>query len=283
MIDLHTHSSYSDGTQTPAELMAAARDAGISTLGLTDHDTIAGWAAAAAAVAGTGVNLVRGMEVTAHYNDAGTPLSVHMLAYLFDPQAPELAAHRENLRTSRITRAQHIVARLAEDLPISWQDVVEIAGPDAVVGRPHIADALVVAGIVDSREQAFANYLSPRGKYYVRNYSPDVFDVIAWINAAGGRAVFAHPAAVKRGKTVPLQALDAMAEVGLFGVEVHHRDNPESLRGQLAEKAEQLGLCQFGSSDYHGAGKPNRLGEHTTDSETLKLLAQGAFLEVIHP
>lgn len=283
MIDLHTHSSYSDGTQTPAELMAAARDAGISTLGLTDHDTIAGWAAAAAAVVDSGVSLARGMEVTAHYNDAGTPISVHMLAYLFDPQAPELAAHRENLRTSRITRAQHIVARLAEDLPISWQDVVKIAGPDAVVGRPHIADALVVAGIVDSREQAFANYLSPRGKYYVRNYSPDVFDVIAWINAAGGCAVFAHPAAVKRGKTVPLQALDAMAEAGLFGVEVHHRDNPESLRGQLTEKAEQLGLFQFGSSDYHGAGKPNRLGEHTTDSETLELLAQGAFLEVIHP
>lgn len=283
MIDLHTHSSYSDGTQTPAELMAAARDAGISTLGLTDHDTIAGWAAAAAAVVDSGVSLVRGMEVTAHYNDAGTPISVHMLAYLFDPQAPELAAHRENLRTSRIIRAQHIVARLAEDLPISWQDVVEIAGPDAVVGRPHIADALVVAGIVDSREQAFANYLSPRGKYYVRNYSPDVFDVIAWINAAGGRAVFAHPAAVKRGKIVPLQALDAMAEAGLFGVEVHHRDNPEILRGQLTEKAEQLGLFQFGSSDYHGAGKPNRLGEHTTDSETLELLAQGAFLEVIHP
>lgn len=281
MIDLHTHSSCSDGTQTPTELMASAREAGLSCVGLTDHDTVAGWEEAARAVSDTGVSLVRGMEVTSHYNDAGACVSVHMLAYLFDPTAPALAAHRERLQASRADRARQIVERLSQDFPLSWDDVV--AGEGAVVGRPHIADALIAAGVVSSREEAFADLLHPRGKYYVPNYSPDVFDVISWINDAGGRAVFAHPMAAKRGKTVPLAALDAMAEAGLFGVEVNHRDNPPHLREALASRARVLELFQFGSSDYHGAGKPNRLGENTTDSDTLAALEQGAFLEVVHP
>ena len=281
MIDLHTHSAISDGTQTPTELMASAREAGLICVGLTDHDTVAGWEEAARAVSDTGVSLVRGMEVTSHYNDAGARVSVHMLAYLFDPTAPALAAHRERLLASRADRARQIVERLSEDFPLSWDDVV--AGEGAVVGRPHIADALIAAGVVSSREEAFADLLHPRGKYYVPNYSPDVFDVISWINDAGGRAVFAHPMAAKRGKTVPLSALDTMAEAGLFGVEVNHRDNPPHLREALASRARALELFQFGSSDYHGAGKPNRLGENTTDSDTLAALEQGAFLEVVHP
>lgn len=283
MIDLHTHSARSDGTQSPTELMNSARDAGLTCVGLTDHDTISGWDEAGRAVARTGVSLVRGMEVTSQFHDDGGRVSVHMLAYLFDPSAPKLSAHRQQLQERRADRARQIVDRLAQDFNLTWDAVADVAGEGAVVGRPHIADALIAAGVVASREEAFAQLLHPRGKYYVPNYSPDVFDVISWINAAGGRAVFAHPMAATRGKTVPLKALDEMAEAGLFGVEVDHRDNPLERREELRQRARSLELFQFGSSDYHGAGKPNRLGEHTTDSDTLAALEEGAFLEVIRP
>lgn len=283
MIDLHTHSACSDGTQAPAELMTSAQQAGLSVVGLTDHDTISGWAEAAGAVPQCGVSLVRGMEVTTRFDESGVGISVHMLAYLFDPEAPALKAHREKMASARVDRAQEIVTRMAADLPIRWHDVLAVAGEGATVGRPHIADALAAAGVVKDRQEAFATLLHTTSPYYVPNYAPDVFDVIAWINDAGGRAVFAHPLAIKRGRTVPLGVLEAMAEAGLFGVEVAHRDNPEQLRSQLSCRARGCGLFQFGSSDYHGSGKPNRLGENTTDSDTLVALAQGAFLEVIRP
>ncbi|QOR45009.1 PHP domain-containing protein [Trueperella pecoris] len=283
MIDLHAHSFCSDGTQSPVELMASARQAGLTAVGLTDHDTIAGWDEAADAVPETGVSLVRGMEVTSTFHDADSSISVHMLAYLFDPHSPALAAHRDAFGQSRARRAQETVSRLAEDFPISWEEVAAFAGAAKSVGRPHIADALVARGIVENRSQAFDHLLHSTSKYYVKNYSPDVFDVIEWINDAGGRAVLAHPLAVTRGKTVPLEAIAAMAEAGLFGVEVNHRDNPAQLRAQLSARARSAGLFEFGSSDYHGSGKPNRLGENTTDSETLIALEQGAFLEVVHP
>ncbi|VEI13944.1 PHP domain-containing protein [Trueperella bialowiezensis] len=282
-IDLHAHTTCSDGTDTPRELMEAAARVGLTTVGITDHDTIAGWQEAAAQVSRVGVSLVRGMEMTTRYHDGDTAISVHMLAYLFDPDNLTLTQHRENMLGAREERAREIVRRLARDVPISWDDVVAAAGSEGVIGRPHIADALVARGVVADRNQAFDALLHPRHKYYVPTYAPDTLEAIGWINDAGGRAVVAHPLARSRGKVVPLSALDAMKEAGLFGVEIWHRDNPDERREELCAVARRLELFPFGASDYHGRGKPNRLGEHTTAPETLTALAHGAFLEVLTP
>lgn len=283
MIDLHTHTNCSDGTDSPAQLMAKAKLAGLDVVGLTDHDTIAGWKEAAAHVESTGVSLVRGMEMTTRYNDAGRSMSVHMLAYLFDPEAGQLAEHRRKMSGARKERAREIVARLAEDFSIDWDDVVAVKEVGAPAGRPHIADALVNRGIVADREEAFVQLLHPDNKYYVPQYAPDVFEAIEWIVDAGGKAVFAHPLALSRGRILPAEAVDQMAEAGLFGVEVDHRDNPRERRGEIVATASRLGLFQFGTSDYHGEGKPNRLGENTTQPDTLEALTQGSYLEVLHP
>lgn len=284
MIDLHAHTHCSDGTDTPTELLHEAAVAGLTTVGITDHDTIAGWEEAAVAVPASGVSLVRGMEVTSRYTTpGGRGISVHMLAYLFDPDARALAKHRATMSSSREARAREIVDRLSADVDISWADVEAVLEDGAPAGRPHIADALVARGVVPDRTAAFDTLLHPRHPYYVPQYAPDVFDVIEWINDAGGRAVFAHPRAYTRGSVVPPKALAEFAQAGLFGVEIWHRDNPESQRAALAAQAESLGLFPFGASDYHGNGKPNRLGEHTTAPHTLEALAHGAFLEVVTP
>ena len=283
MIDLHTHTYCSDGTDSPAQLMDAAASQGLSAVGVTDHDTIEGWAEAAGAVERTGVRLVRGMEMTTKFFDESQSASVHMLAYLFDPDSPALAEHRRKMVSTRENRAREIVDRLTADFPISWDDVVAVMEPGASVGRPHIADALVKRGIIPDRSSAFTDLLSPRNKYYVPQYAPNSLEAIEWICDAGGKAVFAHPLAETRGTVIPLEAVDEMAEAGLFGIEVHHRDNPPQRRDEISATAERLGLFQFGSSDYHGEGKPNRLAEHTTAPATFDALAHGAFLEVLNP
>lgn len=284
MIDLHTHTYRSDGTDSPAGLMEAAKREGLSAVGITDHDTIEGWAEAAGAVARTGVRLVRGMEMTTRWvGEDGRSTSVHMLAYLFDPDSPALVEHRHNMAASREERVREIVNRLAKDFLIAWDDVVAVREPGAPAGRPHVAAALVNRGIVPNRSAAFVDLLHPRGKYYVPQYAPNVLEAIGWINDAGGKAVFAHPLAVSRGKIVPLHAVDELAEAGLFGIEVDHRDNPLERRAEISATADRLGLFQFGSSDYHGDGKPNRLAEYTTAPDTLNALAHGAYLEVLNP
>ncbi|MFP7696571.1 PHP domain-containing protein [Trueperella sp. LYQ143] len=283
MIDLHTHTSCSDGTDSPRELMYAAREAGVQMVGLTDHDTISGWEEASSAVAATGVALVRGMELSTRFIYRERPLSVHMLAYLFNPDDANMRRHCVRMRNARIDRAKEMVERLARDVDITWEDVQEQAGEHGIIGRPHIADALISRGVVASREEAFERLLHPRHPYYVRQYAPQTCEAIEWIVDAGGRAVCAHPLAGHRGRTVPMWAFDRMREAGLFGVEVNHRDNPETERELLRSYIERLQLFPFGSSDYHGSGKPNVLGEYSTDRATVDALAQGAFLEVLRP
>ncbi|GGC88061.1 metal-dependent phosphoesterase [Tersicoccus solisilvae] len=272
-IDLHTHSSHSDGTGSPAMVAAQAADAGLTAFALTDHDTTAGWRAAGDAAVARGVAFVPGMEITCQ---APGRISVHLLSYLHDPTDPDLLATVEASRASRLTRAERMVDLLAEDYPIDWPTVQRFVAPGSTVGRPHIADALVDAGIVQTRSEAFDRMLHPRAGYYVGHHAPDPAHVVELVRRAGGVPVFAHPLASERGRVVAEDVFDAMVDAGLAGLEVDHRDNPPSSRRWLREYADRHGLLVTGSSDYHGDGKPNRLGEHTTDPAVLAAIEEQA-------
>ncbi|MFG3119742.1 PHP domain-containing protein [Streptomyces sp. NPDC048197] len=261
-IDLHTHSTASDGTDTPAELVRGAAAAGLDVVALTDHDTVAGHAEARAALP-EGLTLVTGAELSCRLDG----VSLHMLAYLFDPEEPELARERELVRDDRVPRARAIIGKLREhDIPVTWEQVARIAG-DGAVGRPHIATALMELGVVDSVNDAFASWLASDGPAYVEKHELDPFDAIRLVKAAGGVTVFAHPLAVKRGRCVPESAIAELAAAGLDGIEVDHMDHDAPTRARLRGLAADLGLLTTGSSDYHGSRKTCSLGDCTTDPE----------------
>lgn len=278
-IDLHTHSSASDGTDAPAEVVADAARAGLDVVALTDHDTTAGWAAAADAVPTAGIALVRGTEVSARARG----ISIHLLSYLQDPTHPALVAELDRTREARLHRAEAIIERLAVDYPITWDDVVAQAAGAVVVGRPHIADALVASGVVPNRDAAFAHLLRADGPYHVPHYAPAGPDAVRAIRAAGGVPVFAHPGADARGRVVADAVFDELAAAGLAGIEVHHRDHGPAQVARLTAIAERLGLLVTGSSDYHGSGKANRLGENLTDPAVLAEIEAQGFVEVVRP
>lgn len=272
LIDLHTHSNASDGTDDPASLMRAAREAGLDVVALTDHDTVRGWAEASAALP-AGLTLVPGAEISC----ALRGVSLHLLAYLFDPRDEALAEEMSLAYDDRVPRAQEIVRLLAEaGYPVAWQDVMDRTEPGATVGRPHIADALVAAGVVADRDAAFADLLHSHSRFYVRHYAADPVRAVRLVRAAGGVPVFAHPAASRRGRTVGDDVIAELAEAGLAGLEVDHRDNAPEDRARLRGLARELGLLVTGSSDYHGEGKPNRLGENTTDPDVFDALVAQA-------
>ncbi|MGG2458556.1 PHP domain-containing protein [Streptomyces sp. RGM 3693] len=262
-IDLHTHSTASDGTDTPAELVRNAAAAGLDVVALTDHDTVGGYAEARAALP-EGLTLVTGAELSCRLDG----VSLHMLAYLFDPDEPELARERELVRDDRVPRARAMVGKLRElGVPVIWEQVARIAG-DGAVGRPHIATALVELGVVGSVSDAFTSeWLANDGRAYVEKHELDPFDAIRLVKAAGGVTVFAHPLAVKRGSCVPESAIAELATAGLDGIEVDHMDHDEPTRARLRSLAADLGLLTTGSSDYHGSRKTCRLGDCTTDPE----------------
>ncbi|ARF78828.1 PHP domain-containing protein [Kitasatospora aureofaciens] len=275
-IDLHAHSNASDGTDSPAELVGAAVVAGLDVVALTDHDTVAGHAEAADAVHalpdGTRLTVVPGAELSCVVDG----ISMHLLAYLFDPEEPEFARERELVRTDRFRRGRAVVERCRElGADISWEQVQRIAGAGSV-GRPHIASALVEAGVVGTVSDAFTpDWLANGGRADVRKHETDPVAAVRLVRAAGGVPVFAHPGAVKRGRTVPDQVIADLAAAGLAALEVDHTDHDEETRRRLRGLAGDLGLLVTGSSDYHGGRKTVRLGEHTTDPEVYEaLLAQ---------
>lgn len=271
-VDLHAHSSASDGTESPAELMRSAAAAGIDVVALTDHDTISGWDEAARSLP-DGLRLVRGAEISCVYDG----ISLHLLAYLFDPSHEELLEEMAMALDDRVPRAKAIVAKLAAaDYPITWDLVLDQIPEGATVGRPHIADTLVAAGVVPDRTAAFDTLLHDGSQFFVGHYYVDAVRAVRLVREAGGVPVFAHPAAVKRGRTVGEEGIRAMAAAGLAGLEVDHRDNPPDSREHLRSLAVELGLLVTGASDYHGSGKPNRLGENTTDPEVLEALVAQA-------
>ncbi|UCR89062.1 PHP domain-containing protein [Mycetocola spongiae] len=278
--DLHTHSSVSDGTQSPRELIFAAAAAGLGTVALTDHDTTAGWHEAAAAVPDAGITLIPGMELSTRHGR----VSVHMLAYLFDPENAALRAETEKIRAARMTRAATIVSNIAADYALDWEDVLAQTRPGTTIGRPHIADALVARGHSVTRSAAFDTILHPRNGYTIPLYAPDPLEAIGLIRAAGGVPVIAHPATGSRGNLIPEEIVVQMIEAGLAGLEVEHRENTVEGKAWLRELAAKYSLIETGSSDYHGAGKPNLLGENSTGiAAVAEIIAQGTGCEPVYP
>jgi predicted metal-dependent phosphoesterase TrpH len=275
-IDLHTHSTASDGTDTPAELVRNAAAAGLDVVALTDHDTVGGYAKATAALYGLRVplTLVTGAELSCRFQ--GIPL--HMLAYLFDPAEPELFRERELVRDGRAPRARAMVAKLQElGVPVTWEQVARIAG-DGSVGRPHIATAMVDLGVIGSVSDAFTSeWLANDGRAYVEKHEFDPFEAVRLVKAAGGVTVFAHPGAHKRGRTVPESVIAELAAAGLDGIEVDHMDHDAPTRARLRVLAGELGLLTTGSSDYHGTRKTCGLGDCTTDPEVYREIARRAW------
>ena len=271
-IDLHTHSSVSDGTETPSQLVRAACAARLGTVALTDHDSTAGWAEASAAARTAGLTLIPGMEFSTRVGFA----SVHLLAYLFDPSNAGIVAETARVRQARLLRAEQMVERIGVDYALTWDDVLAQTTPDATVGRPHIADALVAGGFALTRSEAFAGILHWEAGYYQPHYAPDPLRAITLVRAAGGVPVIAHPATRGAMDVIPEEKLARLAEAGLFGLELEHRENKPEAKARLYALAEKYGLYVTGSSDYHGEGKPNRLGENTTAPEVLeRIIEQG--------
>ncbi|MCH1882623.1 PHP domain-containing protein [Agrococcus sp. ARC_14] len=258
--DLHLHSRESDGTDAPGDVVRAAAAAGLGVVALTDHDTVAGWGEASEVAREVGIGLLPGVEFSSQLG----PASVHVLGYLLDPASEAFTGERERIRHDRIDRAERMVHAIGRDYPLTWQHIEQHSAPGATIGRPHIADALVALGIVPDRSAAFEGILHWQGGYYQPHMAPAPEEAIRIIHDAGGVSVLAHPGS--RGRPVMrMGVLGDLVAAGLGGVEVWHRDNDAPSRRQLLADAERFGLLVTGSSDYHGSGKPNRLGEHTTE------------------
>ncbi len=265
-IDLHTHSDVSDGTDTPGELVAAARDADLDVVALTDHDTFDGLDRAVAAGRELGVDVVRGMELSCARRGA----SVHLLAYGADPAEPALAAELVRIRDGRGDRLPKVLDRLAGlGLPLNEHDVLVQVGDSPSIGRPHIADAMVAAGYVTDRTEAFDRFLADGGPAHVPRYAVDVERAIDLVHGAGGVAVVAHPWGRGRESVLPTEVLSALvAGHGLDGIEVDHQDHDADARARLWRLVDELGVLGTGSSDYHGTGKTDHdLGVNTTRPE----------------
>ncbi|WP_024356380.1 PHP domain-containing protein [Leucobacter chironomi] len=267
--DLHTHSVFSDGTTRPADIAREAAELGLTGFALTDHDTVDGWDEARAAARTAGIEFLPGIEITTKH--AGR--SRHLLGYGIDPAAGELFAALAEVRRSRLARAQEMVRRLSADYAITWESVV--GEEDArTVGRPHIADALVAAGYFADRSTAFAEILHPASPYYLGTHAIDTLEAIRLVRAAGGAAALAHPAAFRQRTPTGAQELRAFAAAGLWGVELDHPENRADWLPPITATAAETGLAAIGSSDYHGAGKPNLLGERSTDPALVQLLRE---------
>lgn len=278
LIDLHTHSNASDGTDSPTELVDKAISRGLDVLALTDHDTVAGWDEAIAALKNhssrSQMRLVLGSEVSCQ-DENGT--SIHMLGLLFDPGYQPLIEEFEKTRENRLTRMARIVARLNEaGIDITLEEVHAQKRGDATLGRPHLADALVARGHVANRDDAFSTLLHNGSKFYINHYSPSPENAIRLIKEAGGVAVIAHPLASRSGRTVKPEIINSLIEAGLDGIEVDHRDHSDAERSELLRIAIENDLVVTGSSDYHGTGKLNRLGEFTTNPDQFEKLESRA-------
>lgn len=272
VIDLHVHSDVSDGTRPPAEVMRRARGNGVDVVALTDHDTTAGWDAAAAALP-DGLTLVPGVELSCLHEGR----SLHMLGYLFDPADPVLAAELARIRDDRVIRARTMVDRLRGlGVDVAWERVRELARGEAV-GRPHIAQAMLEAGAVASHDEAFTpDWIAEGGRAHVGRYALDPERAIALVRAAGGACVLAHPRAGRRGYAFPDELIERLAAAGLTGVETDHPDHAPDDRARLRGLAASLGLVVTGSSDDHGAPTGDRIGAETTDPAAYEALVAAA-------
>ncbi len=271
-IDLHTHSRESDGTNTVAENVALAIDRDLAGIAITDHDTTAGYADAEAAATGTDLRIVPGIEFSAEYDGA----SLHVLAYWVDPANPALVAELRRLIDTRFRRGELMVEKLRElGYDISFEQVRAIAGDD-LIARPHIAQAMVEAGIVATEREAFDRFISDGGIAYVPKHALAPMNALALIRNAGGVCVLAHPAMWKGNGSVPDTLIEEMAAAGMGGLEVDHPDHDEAQRTHYRQLAMRLELVPTGASDCHGARYDYRLGSETTPLELVDELHRRA-------
>lgn len=270
--DLHCHTVFSDGRATPREMIAqAATIPNLTGVAITDHDSTAGWQQAVSAAKSYNYLLIRGAEITADWKGR---TSVHVLAWLFDPSEKTLADLFAATRRARVERTKKMVDAISKDYPITWQDVIAQTGAAGLttIGRPHIADALVAAGVVATRSEAFHTVVSSRSPYYLPVKSPDVLEVIHAVKAAGGVVGIAHAASPTRNRfLLTADDIDLFARNGLDALEVWHRENTQNGRERLLSCAHAHHLLITGGSDWHGeGGKPNKLGENRTADDVVE-------------
>jgi 3',5'-nucleoside bisphosphate phosphatase len=268
--DLHTHTRHSDGLTTPSENAALAAAEGLAVVALTDHDTFAGLEEAAEACAARGLGFVPGVELSAEHDE----VSIHVLGYWPDPEDPALAGECERLRTERDRRAAVMVERIrAAGGEVSLERVREIAG-GAPVGRPHLAQAMVEAGVVADHQAAFDEWIGDDGRAYEPKRALHPVAAVQLLRGAGGVAVLAHPGASGRGAEagVPLDLVDEMVAAGLAGIEADSTAHAPDVADRWREVARGRHLVVTGSSDFHGRRPGARLGERTTSQEALDAL-----------
>lgn len=249
---------------SPTELVQHAIINGIELLALTDHDTISGWSEATSAIRGD-FQLALGAEISCLTE---TGQSVHMLGLLFDGENQGLQAALALSRDDRVPRMQKMIALMAEDgISITFEEVLKYKPEGATLGRPHLADALVAKGIVKHRDEAFSKWLNNDSKYYVSHIAPTPIEAIKLIRDAGGVSIIAHPYASLRDTNMTSSQFASMKLAGLNGIEVDHRDHSPEQRENLRKIATELELIITGSSDFHGEGKLNSIGENLTSPE----------------
>jgi predicted metal-dependent phosphoesterase TrpH len=276
--DLHTHSTFSDGTATPAENVRLAIERGLEGLAVTDHDTSDG-VPEARAEAGDDLRIVPGLELSAEHDGA----SLHVLGYWVDLDHPGLRDELRRLHDTRFRRGELIVEKLqALGYDLSFEQVRAIAGDD-LIARPHIAQAMVEAGIVATEKEAFDRYISDDGPAYVPKHALAPVDALALIRDAGGACVLAHPGMWRGSEAVPEELIEAMADGGMAGLEVDHPDHDEAQRVHYGSIAARLGLVRTGASDCHGARYDFRLGSETTPAELVDELRSRASTPVTGP
>ena len=268
-IDLHTHSNRSDGTFEPAEVVRLAAECALDVVALTDHDTTDGLAEALATGSVVGVEVVPGVEFSAEFEGN----SVHVLCYWMDPQDAALQLELRRLREERFRRGELMVGKLQDlGLPVAFQRVRAIAG-DATIVRPHIAQAMVEAGVVATEKEAFERYIGDGGPAHVAKHALDPVNAVALIDGAGGVCALAHPGMWGDQSSVPVELIERMAAAGMRGLEVDHPDHTPEMRERYRTLAGELGLIATGGSDCHGTRyDPVRLGTSLCDPEAFAAL-----------
>jgi predicted metal-dependent phosphoesterase TrpH len=268
-IDLHTHSKRSDGTFEPAEVVRLAAERALDVVALTDHDTTDGLAEAFATGSVVGVEVVPGVEFSAEFEGN----SVHVLCYWMDPQDAALQLELRRLREDRFRRGELMVGKLQElGLPVAFQRVRAIAG-DATIVRPHVAQAMVEAGVVATEKEAFERYIGDGGPAHVAKHALDPVNAVALIDGAGGVCALAHPGMWGDQSSVPVELIERMAAAGMRGLEVDHPDHTPEMRERYRTLAGELGLIATGGSDCHGTRyDPVRLGTSLCEPEAFAAL-----------
>jgi predicted metal-dependent phosphoesterase TrpH len=270
-IDLHTHSTVSDGTLPPAEVIEAAAAAGLDVVALTDHDSLRGWLEAAQAAGRRGVEFVPGVEMSCRWYEVDPPIPLHLLGYYVDPTHAPLQRELARVRDAREHRAERMVELMnADGVDVTWAEVLGFAA-GGTVGRPHLAQALVRRGLAATVSDAFAPSMLGE-KWRLPKPDTDVFTALDLIRDAGGVSVFAHPRATKRGRVVPDSLIEEMAGRGLAGLEVDHEDHSPRERAEVRALAGELGLLVTGSSDFHGTNKPIAIGANLTAPDVFAAL-----------